>query len=543
MAEVGEGGAKVDGGMATGLFSEERPLRTSSNLREPCDRPHDGGARATSVSWVTRNNTALTIAAGCLVPVLYLLYVAHYSVNDLLEDDWATLPIVQAAVHGHLSLSQLWGQHNETRVFTANVIFAIFGLIDRYDTRSMVIVNAVVFIASYAIVLALFRHYIGERLSPIPVLLIGVVWFSLADVQNSLWAYQLPWYFVVFFFVVSLYALFLPARRRTLWFVVAVLSAIAASLSMIQGFIVWPIGVIAILWGLPRTRRALIETAVWIGSMLVTIAIYLPGYNFNDNGCHPSWNCSPEVALDHPLRTLNFLFVMIGNVIPEGRWTQTTDGIPTQSYSRFELVGVGIFAVALFICVQSWRSRKERERFPLPLLLIVFSLLFDIMLSLTRSSAGMFDAIFGNRYVMPNLILLTGIGIYGWAHIPQHRPALRAPLRVVLTWIAVFTLATFMVVQAVTSIGFGLKSAQSDSLYLTDQARVAVNLDRMPPSDRGCEAGYVFDVPEAWNRSNFLVNEIHTASEVQLGEFQPNSDRYYRELGLPVDIVDTCSGR
>lgn len=52
MAEVGEGCAKVDGGMAAGPFDQERPVRTSSNLREPCERPHDGGARATECARV-----------------------------------------------------------------------------------------------------------------------------------------------------------------------------------------------------------------------------------------------------------------------------------------------------------------------------------------------------------------------------------------------------------------------------------------------------------------------------------------------------------
>jgi len=36
---------------------------------------------------------------------------------------------------------------------------------------------------------------------------VGLIWFSLADYFNALWAFQFAWYLILFFFVLMLYLL------------------------------------------------------------------------------------------------------------------------------------------------------------------------------------------------------------------------------------------------------------------------------------------------------------------------------------------------
>ena len=167
-------------------------------------------------------------------------FVYHYAVNSFNSDDWTVAPLVHAALHGQPTLSLLWGQHHESRLFIGNVVDVLFGFADRLDLRSVIIFSALVLIGSYAILLLLVRKYFGRRLTPIPVLVIGVTWFSLADVQNELWAFQVSWYLAVFFFLLMLCFLLVPNERRTLWFALAIVVAIAGSLSTVQGFLCWP---------------------------------------------------------------------------------------------------------------------------------------------------------------------------------------------------------------------------------------------------------------------------------------------------------------
>ena len=271
---------------------------------------------ARTISCVARHNTVLTIAVASVAPILYLAFIDHNATNSFYDDDWSVTPLITGALSGHLSLSQLWAQHYESRLFLGNIIDVVFGFIDRFDIRAVIFFNAALFIASYAILLALLRQYLRNALTPIPVLVAGVTWFSLADVQNSLWAFQGSWYLTVLFFVVMLFALQVPKGRRTLWFAVAVIAAFAASLSTVQGFLCWPVGLIYILWNQPWARRASRETAVWCGATILTLVLYLRGYQFSNSPCHPT--CSATSTLHHPLTALGFFFALIGDVIPGG---------------------------------------------------------------------------------------------------------------------------------------------------------------------------------------------------------------------------------
>jgi hypothetical protein len=496
------------------------------------------GIPGKDTSWLARHNRVLSIAAACVAPILYLLYVNHYAVNDIQFDDWSTIAYINAALHGHLSLSNMWGQHNDSRVFSAKVFFVLFGLVDGFDTRSVILFNALVFIAAYAVLLLLFRHYLGRPLSPIPVATIGLVWFSLADVQNSLWAFQLSWYLTVFFVVAVLFALIVPKRRRKLWFTVAVVAALVASLSAVQGLPVWPLGAICIFWCQPWERRTYAEIAFWTGATFVTIVVYFSGYSYSEGCTLGGTTCTPVNPLAHPLAMLRFFLVIMGNVIPGGFWSALAS--PVHNFARFEVVGVALLASAVFIAVQSLRYRTSRERFPLPLLLIGFSLSFDAILTLGRSSEGLSGALFDNRYVMPNLILLAGIIIYAWTHMPPLRlPAASDLPHVRLTWLTLFALTIFLVVQAWVATGFGLANGRQNRGFLNNQARLVVNLDRVPAQDRSCELNDVLSLGlgSGWRQG---ATPLVQAADDHLGEFQPNSFSYYRRLGPP-PLIPSCT--
>ena len=387
------------------------------SLHRPVRADGDGNAGRKLFRWTARHNTLLTIVAAALVPILYLVFIGTYAVNSLQADDWSLVPLVHAALHGGLSPGQLWLQYNESRLLVGNLIDVLFGFTNRLDARAIIFFSAAVSIASYVCLLMLARKYLPTRLTPITVIIIAVLWFSLAEIQNILWAFQVSWYLTVFFFVAMLYALFVPERRRVLWFAAAVLLAVASSLSTVQGFISWPIGAICILWPGPL-RRGRGEIAIWFGTMLGTAAAYLPGYRFNQgNTCLVPPRCTTSFELHHPLTAASFFFALIGNVIP-GSIAGFSAHLAAPA--RFVVVGLAIFAGALFVLVQSWRHRATGESLPLPALLIVFGLLFDLTIAVGRSGSGIAEAVSFNRYVMANLILLTGIVLYALAACPGH---------------------------------------------------------------------------------------------------------------------------
>jgi hypothetical protein len=492
-------------------------ISSTEDVHSPHGHGDDDSPRRSVPSWLSRHNTVLTIAAGSIAPILYLLYLDRYAVNSFVEDDWSVVPLVHGALHGHLSLSLLWSQHNESRLVIGNLMDVLFGFTNRLDVRAIIFFNAAVFIVSYVALLALFRKYTSRPLTPIPVLAIGVIWFSLADYQNALWAFQVSWYFTVLFFVTMLCALFLPESRRPLWFTVAVVLAVAASLSTVQGFLCWPIGAICLLWP-SSSRRLLPQIAIWLGAMIVTIGVYVHGYTFSEGDtCLAPWQCTTTFELHHPQTVLGFFFALIGNVIP-GQPNGISPRI--EDPARFVVVGVALFVVSLFILVQSWRQRAGSERLPLPGLLILFALFFDLTIVVGRGGTGVGGAINYNRYVMANLILLAGIVMWALARLPViRRPAAGSPWRVVGTSVLLASLAIFVVVQVVASTMFGVSNGRGGSALRTEFAQLFVNA---APTCVIMRSVPFYIHPES---------VLRASAQDQLGEWGPTTYRHFRELG------------
>ena len=140
---------------------------------------------------------------------------------------------------------------------------------------------------------------------------------------------------------------------------------------------------------------------------------------------------------------IRVFLVLLGGVLPGGYY-----GPEVHDTIRFEVLGAALLAGAVFVTVQSWRYRSTRERMPLPMMLVLFGLLWDAMIALGRTGYGV-DLVIGvNRYVMPNIVLLTGIAIYALVRAPRLLRSLKGNTRATAaTWSALLVFALFLVVQ------------------------------------------------------------------------------------------------
>lgn len=459
-------------------------------------------------------------AVASLTPVLYLAYVIHYSVNALQGDDWNTVQVVSNSLHGRLTAGEVWSQYFETRIPLIRVIYILFVHLDSLNLRSIIVTSALIYIAAYVVLLGLGRCYLQARLTPVSTLIIGSIWFSLADVQTSLWAFQIGWYIVVFCFVAMVYALIAGKSRRILWVASAILLAVFASLAFVQGFILWPIGAVCIVWAQPWSRRISYEIGFWSASFLLSLVVYLHKFDTHQTGCIPDLGCKPGVAYSHPFEALRYFVVLIGNVIPGGYF-----GSDVRSVVRWEVVGTALFLCSLFIIVQSWRRRTSSDASPIPLLIVSFGFLFDAMIALGRTGAGLDSAVNSNRYVLANLILLTGIVMYGWKRLP-HLGQSRGVMvhNTSAQWITLGAFMLCIVVQVSTSTIFGLRAGEADHALMVESGQLAVNFDRIPPSEQTCERLQYF-LPTR--------SVLRIAAENHLGEFSKSVFSYYRKLGLP----------
>ena len=427
-----------------------------------------------------RDWTSQVAAAVC--PLLYLAFVVHYATNNLQGDDWNMAPFTAAAMHGHFSLGRLWSQYGETRIPLIRLTFLGFNAAG-LGPKAIVLFSAILLIVAYWLLLLLVRRYLGRLTAPC-VLVVGAVWFSLAAVQAALWAFEVGWYLVLFGLVAMLAALVLPGWR---WLAVAVAVAVIATLGFIHGFIVWPVGLILLLW-VRRSRDAL----VWVGSAMVTAVLYLVGYNFGETNCVSFFGCQPISAFSHPWLAARYFVVLAGATVPT-QFTSAHGGVPVPTnLVRYDLVGLIVLALAVWVVVQTVR---RRETFPLPLLLIAFALLFNALITYGRLGGGLGSAVLGSRYELGNMVLLSAIVVHAWRYAKE--------------WWMAGAVAVLVAVQVVVSVSVGVPAARNTATFLTAGARVVTNLDRLPTESRSCELAH-FLIPS---------HDVRSAEQEHLAEF------------------------
>ncbi len=325
--------------------------------------------------------------------LLYLLYVFHFSVDVPRSDDWDDISLVAQALHGHLTIRALWSEYVAGHPFVARLIVVAFGVFDHLNEKSIVVFCAGTFIISFLCLLVMFRSYLGDRLTFLSVLSLGLVWFSVGDPWNAFWASSaVTVYPVVFFFITMTLLLVIPRRLKNLFFVFGIMAAVAASFTYLQGFVLWPAGLICLLWIRPSDRQKYFTSAIWIIAAAITAVVYFRDYGGGGATCvlegGQQKNCSLTFGLHHPGELLQYLVALVGNVIPT-----STSSIQFQYLGVDEVVGTVLCVVACFIAIQSVRERR-RGASPLPLLLIAFA---DLVRSDARSRARRRGSFFSRR--------------------------------------------------------------------------------------------------------------------------------------------------
>jgi hypothetical protein len=485
--------------------------------------------------------TPVAAAVSLIMSGLYVAFVEYYSVNVPKGDEWVSvIPFVHESLHGQLSLGTLWTQEfNESHMFVPNLIFVASGRFDHLDTRTIMLLSALLLVTAYGLLLVLLRRYLGRKLTWLATASIGVVWFSLVDYENALWSFQIGWYLVVFFLLVTLWFL-LGNWTRHPWlpFAVAVAAAVAGSCSAIQGFLIWPVGLVCLLWRAPfDSLKSYRKSALWLLGAGAVSLVYFVRYSYSAaySGClAPAQQCSLSFSLHHPGRATSFFLSVLGNLFAyQNEFEVHANSVYTMAH---EIAGGVLLVLALLVSALMIRDRKRDPRIPLPFALIVFGLAFDLMVSAGRVGEGLPTAL-GSHLSMAQPIVLAGVIAYGLGALPQgYRVTQGSRTRVsVARVVLVSCLAALVVVQAAVSTGFGVVQGGHQRQQEMTEARVVANIDRIPKPKEGCEVDLT-----VWD--NFLpplrgllaaLPLVKILREDRLSVFAPSTYRAWTTQGPP----------
>ena len=212
-----------------------------------------------------------------LLPVLWGLFIVwKFGVNVAWADE---MRFFQNKQH-FLSFEYLWAQHNEHRMLFPKLVAYLVGTLFSWNSKALMYSSQFMLFAVYYISI---RMLLGEKkwiritwLEAMAATGIGFCIYNTSQYENLLWGFQIAWFMIVLFGVLS-YEMFHKylQSNRTIWFVLAMAFAVIASFSSMHGMTVWGGYLAIILVRVIRKEKISSRTCIEIGlTCALTLFLY-----------------------------------------------------------------------------------------------------------------------------------------------------------------------------------------------------------------------------------------------------------------------------
>ncbi len=383
----------------------------------------------------------------------YCFYIARYGVNVIFWDEWSWTPLFHAS---HLTISSFWVQHNEDRIFFPTILAAALVNTTNWNDFAFYFVAAAFMFITLLLIVRVFWDEILRSPGwwiPLPFLVL-----TLAQYQNTLWAFQIAWS-VVLVALVGALVLLRNVRPSMLQMGLAIALGFVASYSSLQGLLVWPAGLI-LLASRGQTRRSFI---LWSAAAIVAIPLYFVGFNYGESGTASLH----QILANLPL-VVKGLLISLGSVIPT-----ITAGISGNGLS--ELIGALLLIASIIVARAWWREGRPAGAKAFCVALIVLTLAFDVLLVPARI-VGSVTAGTASRYATFNWPMIVGLYAYAilWARDARYYPV---PVRVLRA-----SLALLVVAQVVVASYVGVEQGRITRTVRTTTADILANYSGTPLS-------------------------------------------------------------
>ncbi|MFL6195902.1 MAG: hypothetical protein ACJ75H_17110 [Thermoanaerobaculia bacterium] len=330
-----------------------------------------------------------------LVPVMgQFLVVAFLGVNTPVADELFFTRFIHRVHEGKGWLPLVWAQHNEHRIVPVRLTMAFLEPFVGWSPRAEMYVSAVL---AGLVVLGLWRLY--RRAGGADLLIFApAAWLfcNLAQYENMLYGLQMCHYFTALGIV---WALVFLARGSAPGIGLAALSGFTASVSILNGFLVWPAGLFLLLARRERWGRI----AAWCLAGAATSVLFFLGYvpPAGIEALHPGWRDLPRVAA--------YVLALLGSPLAGG------------SQAWAVAAGLAPLAVALALGLAWARWGKERMRDDaLPVSLLLFGLLSALMIAAGRALTGIPPL--QSRYVIYSALGIIGVYLLAARSAERSRP-------------------------------------------------------------------------------------------------------------------------
>jgi hypothetical protein len=212
--------------------------------------------------------TALTIMGA------RLWLISRYASSIAIQDQWdgEGFNLLKPWADGTLKFADLFAPHNEHRIFFSRLLTLALTYFNRqWDSMPAMVFDAILCGALGTLVLALLFRVFANRFRFLLTIAV-TLWLALPYAhENTLWAFQSSFYFLLLFSLLALWGLLLHRPFTPAWFL-GVAAALSAPLTVGSGFFATAIAALILVLQLIRRERTLREVL----PTLVVAAVILP---------------------------------------------------------------------------------------------------------------------------------------------------------------------------------------------------------------------------------------------------------------------------
>lgn len=331
------------------------------------------------------------IACGLVVilPALLLLYyVGVFGVNVFRRDEWHMISLIQKAMLGTLSFSDLFAQCNEHRILFPRIAMLIIGRLTRWNNVAEMFFNWILICLTGLLIFYDYRKKFCWSSYPKLLLIFlpaSLLLFNFVQYESLLQGINCAIYMMIFG-VVATFSLLEVSKKIDAWFILCVLSAILASFSFAAGLLVWPVGFLQML--ICEKKENSRKTVLWCLIAAVVFIFYFCGY------VNPWWHTPLCYVLKNPLASFAYFLALIGAVL-------SRDAITAVS------LGLIIVFIAAFVITHACKEKLLRKN-KIWLSFILFACLCLLATTKGRAGFGIKQAL-SSRYTPMAILGIVGL--------------------------------------------------------------------------------------------------------------------------------------
>ncbi|MEO1351587.1 MAG: hypothetical protein AAFW84_22745 [Cyanobacteria bacterium J06635_15] len=330
-----------------------------------------------------------------------------------------------------LTFEDLIAQHNEHRMLFPKLIFLALASISSWNIRLELFFSWALAVFTF-IALCKIADYPSNLLQKKSTgqskdafysvgwaeVLSSIFVFSLVQIQNWIWGFQIAWFLINFSVVLAILTMTLFQRTgKIFYFVIASMACIMGSFSSAHGILSWiSASPILLLSSRFKVRKRFFYACIWLSLFVTCTLSYLADYQ--RPASHPEANyvlLKPFVALDY---YFNFLGGVFGNT-------------PTPPL----VLGVIVFLLAIALTIHSLRLTADQRDSYLPWLSLgIFALLFALMTTVGRAGFGSHQALISRYTTVTSLLLVSLAQILRLKIVTQDNLFSRQKTRMIFTY-------------------------------------------------------------------------------------------------------------